>query len=444
MDLFDHVAEESRFRDSPLANLLRPKTLDEFIGQSHLVGEGRPLRLLMQNQRPISMILWGPPGVGKTTLARLFAQACDADFLEMSAVASGVADVKKVIEKATKNRQVGRRTILFIDEIHRFNKAQQDALLHAVEDGTLFLIGATTENPSFEVIRPLLSRCRVYILNPLSKDELAQLFDRALPMLERKIEGTIRIDQEARDLLLELAAGDARELLNGLELAVLLVQPDDQQERHITAETVTLASQRKTPHYDRAGEMHYDTISAFIKSLRGSDPDAAMHYLARMLDAGEEPRFIARRLLIFASEDVGNAEPMALVLANAAFQAAHVIGMPEAQIILAQATTYLASAPKSNASYVAIKQAMNDVRNRPLEAIPLHLRNAATGLLKDLEYGKDYQYPHDFPGGFVRENYFPEGWQDRVYYRPKAAGAEEAIRKRLKTWWPDRYEEKKE
>ncbi|MDQ7053837.1 MAG: replication-associated recombination protein A [candidate division KSB1 bacterium] len=418
--------------------------MDEFIGQSHLVGEGRPLRLLMQNQRPISMILWGPPGVGKTTLARLFAQACDADFLEMSAVASGVADVKKVIEKATKNRQVGRRTILFIDEIHRFNKAQQDALLHAVEDGTLFLIGATTENPSFEVIRPLLSRCRVYILNPLSKDELAQLFDRALPMLERKIEGTIRIDQEARDLLLELAAGDARELLNGLELAVLLVQPDDQQERHITAETVTLAFQRKTPHYDRAGEMHYDTISAFIKSLRGSDPDAAMHYLARMLDAGEEPRFIARRLLIFASEDVGNAEPMALVLANAAFQAAHVIGMPEAQIILAQATTYLASAPKSNASYVAIKQAMNDVRNRPLEAIPLHLRNAATGLLKDLEYGKDYQYPHDFPGGFVRENYFPEGWQDRVYYRPKAAGAEEAIRKRLKTWWPDRYEEKKE
>ncbi len=444
MDLFDRVAEESRFRDSPLADVLRPKTLDEFIGQSHLVGEGQPLRLLMQNRRPISMILWGPPGVGKTTLARLFAQACDADFLEMSAVASGVADVKKVIDKATKNRQVGRRTILFIDEVHRFNKAQQDALLHAVEDGTLFLIGATTENPSFEVIRPLLSRCRVYILEPLSRDELAQLFDRALPALERKIEGAIRIDQEARELLLELAAGDARELLNGLELAALLAQPDDQQERHIMAETVTLAFQRKTPRYDRAGEMHYDTISAFIKSLRGSDPDAAMHYLARMLDAGEEPRFIARRLLIFSSEDVGNADPIALVLANAAFQAVHVIGMPEAQIILAQATTYLASAPKSNASYVAIKQAMDDVRNRPLEPIPLHLRNAATGLLKDLGYGKSYRYPHDFPGGFVRENYLPEGWQDRVYYRPKAAGAEETIRKRLKTWWPDRYEEKKE
>lgn len=444
MDLFNRLAEESRFRDRPLADALRPQNLDEFVGQSHLVGAGKPLRLLMENQRPISMILWGPPGVGKTTLARLFARACDADFVELSAVASGVADVKKVIEKAGKNRQVGRRTILFIDEIHRFNKAQQDALLHAVEDGTLFLIGATTENPSFEVISPLLSRCRVYILKPLSKEELSRLFDRALPVMEGKIEGTLRIDAEAREMLLELAGGDARELLNGMELAALLAKPDDQQKRHVTAETVALAFQRKTPRYDRAGEMHYDTISAFIKSMRGSDPDAALHYLARMLDAGEEPRFIARRLLIFASEDVGNADPMALVLANAAFQAVHVIGMPEAQIILAQATTYLASAPKSNASYVAIKQAMDDVRARPLGPIPLHLRNAATGLLKDLGYGKDYKYPHDFPGGFVRENYFPEGWQNRVYYRPGNAGAEEPIRERLKSWWPDRYDEKKE
>ncbi len=436
MELFDKLAQEQRLKDAPLADLLRPQNLDEFVGQAHLVGDGQPLRRLMENRRPISMILWGPPGVGKTTLARLFAAACEAHFEELSAVASGVAEVKKVIDTATRNRKVGRRTILFIDEIHRFNKAQQDALLHAVEDGTLFLIGATTENPSFEVISPLLSRCRVYVLKPLAEAELQQLFTRALPVLEKKLEAPVQVEEEAQRLLLDLAGGDARELLNGLELAALLTRPEKDGKIRVTPEQVTVAYQRRSPRYDKGGDQHYDTISAFIKSLRGSDPNAALHYLARMLEAGEEPRFIARRLIIFASEDVGNADPQALPLAVAAFQAVHVIGMPEARIILAQATTYLASAPKSNASYAAIAEALKDVQERPQAEIPLHLRNAPTRLMQQMGYGKGYQYPHDAESGFVLEQYLPAELGERLYYRPKEIGEERKIRERLAQWWP--------
>ena len=439
MDLFDQIAREQERADKPLADLIRPDSLDGFVGQPHLVGEGKPLRLLMQNQRPISMILWGPPGVGKTTLAAIYANACDAEFIRISAVASGVADVRKVIEKARANKSAGRQTILFIDEIHRFNKAQQDALLHSVEDGTVVLIGATTENPSFEVISPLLSRCRVFTLQLLSEAELRELLQRALKFLPEKLGAPVQVQEQAGDLLIAFANGDGRELVNGLELAGLLTQPGAKGQIDISAAAVALAFQRKSPKYDKGADAHYDTISAFIKSIRGSDPDAAVHYLARMLDAGEEPRFIARRLIILASEDIGNADPQALILATSAFGAVHSIGMPEAQIVLSQAATYLASAPKSNASYKAIAAAMQDVQNKPVQPVPLHLRNAPTALMAQQGYAKDYRYPHDFPDAFVPETYLPEGLQDRTYYRPTRHGAERTIAERLQKLWPKRY-----
>lgn len=436
MDLFSQLEKEHVQRDAPLAALMRPQKLEDFVGQEHLVGEGMPLRLLMKNQQPISMILWGPPGSGKTTLARLFAQACNAEIFELSALASGVANVRKVIEKAAANRSLGRRTVLFIDEIHRFNKSQQDALLHSVEDGTLFLIGATTENPSFEVISPLLSRCRVYVLHPLDDAALKVLLARAIQTYETIRGAKIRLEEDARQLLLSLAAGDARELIGGLELAAHLASPRADGSKKITGALVALAFQRKTPRYDKAGDAHYDTISAFIKSVRGSDPNAALHYLARMLQAGDDPLFIARRLIILASEDIGNADPTALVLATAAFQAVHSVGMPEAKIILAQATTYLASAPKSNASYKAIAEAEADVQNADPGPIPLHLRNAPTSLMREQGYGKGYQYPHDSPEGFVADDYLPEKLRGRVYYQPVPRGYEAEVRKRLARLWP--------
>jgi putative ATPase len=436
MNLFESLGKEQTQKDAPLAALMRPQKLGEFVGQEHLVGEGMPLRLLMENKQAISMIFWGPPGVGKTTLARIFAKACEAEIFELSAVASGVAEVRKVIEKARASQKLGQRTVLFIDEIHRFNKSQQDALLHSVEDGTIFLIGATTENPSFEVISPLLSRCRVYVLRPLETADLEILLDRAVKAYKAKRDEKLTLDETARNVLIHFAGSDGRELINGLELAACLTKKDKAQTKQITSEIVTLAFQRKTARYDKAGDAHYDTISAFIKSVRGSDPNAAVHYLARMLEAGEEPLFIARRLIILASEDIGNADPMALVLATSAFQAVHSIGMPEAKLVLAQATTYLASAPKSNASCKAISAAAKDVQEKAPGAIPLHIRNAPTELMAEQGYGKEYQYPHDFPGGFVEENYLPDNLCERIYYEPVDRGIESAFRERLMKLWP--------
>ncbi|MFQ5628371.1 MAG: replication-associated recombination protein A [bacterium] len=435
MDLFESLGKEQIQKDAPLAAFMRPQELNEFVGQEHLVGVGMPLRLLMENHQAISMIFWGPPGVGKTTLARIFANACDAQIHELSAVASGVADVRKVIEKAGANRKLGQRTILFIDEIHCFNKPQQDALLHSVEDGMLFLIGATTENPSFEVISPLLSRCRVYVLKPLEAKDLEILLNRAVKAYMAKRQEKIVLDEKAKNLLIQFAAGDGRELINGLELAAYLAKPDTSQAKQITPEIISLAFQRKTARYDKAGDAHYDTISAFIKSVRGSDPNAAIHYLARMLEAGEDPLFIARRLIILASEDIGNADPQALVLATSAFQAVHSVGMPEARLVLAQATTYLASAPKSNASYKAISAATKDLQENTPGPIPLHIRNAPTKLMAEQGYGKDYRYPHDEPEGFVDEDYLPENLQGKIYYIPVERGIESKFRERLQKFW---------
>lgn len=419
---------------TPLAERIRPKTLDEFVGQQHLVSKGKPLRVMIESDQVSSMILWGPPGVGKTTLARLIAQHTKAEFHQLSAVESGVKEVRDVLNRAAKNfKQLGKRTILFIDEIHRFNKAQQDALLHSVEEGIITLIGATTENPSFEVIPPLLSRCPVYVLDPLGKDDLNRIIDTAL---QRDVVLSKRsITIEDREYLMLLSGGDARKLLNALETALRIVKPEPDGRVIITRQTIEEAFQRKYTLYDKEGEQHYDIISAFIKSLRGSDPDAAVYWLARMLEGGEDPKFIARRMVILASEDIGNADPQALVLATSCFTAVDYVGMPEAQLILAQTATYLASAPKSNASYVAIKSAMEDVRNLPNLPVPLHLRNAPTKLMEDLGYGADYKYSHDYDEHFTEQQYLPDNLKDKVYYRPTEIGKEKEIRERLNRLW---------
>jgi putative ATPase len=419
---------------APLAERVRPRTLDDFVGQEHLLGPGKPLRVLLENDQLPSMILWGPPGTGKTTLARIAAGRTEAEFFQLNAVSSGVKDVREVIEKASANRdRRGRRTVLFIDEIHRFNKAQQDALLHSVEDGIVTLIGATTENPSFEVISPLLSRCRVYVLQSLSGEHLDAIIDRALrsdPLL-----ATRRISVSDRESLILLAGGDARMLLNGLETAIALAPESAGGEIRVGQKEYEEAFQRKYVRYDKGGEEHYNTISAFIKSMRGSDPDAAVYWLARMLDAGEDPTFIARRMVILASEDVGNAVPNALTLATAGFTAVSYVGMPEARIILSQVAVFLASCPKSNASYTAIEEAMGDVRAKPQEPVPLHLRNAPTGLMKDLGYGASYKYAHGFRQNFVEQQYLPDGLAGKTYYRPTENGEEKNIRARLNSWW---------
>ena len=412
---------------------MRPRTLEQFIGQTHLLAPDRVLRRAIESDQLFSMILWGPPGVGKTSLARIIAESTDSEFEAMSAVTAGVGDVRKLIARAC--AAPDRRTILFIDEIHRFNKAQQDALLHSVEDGTLILIGATTENPSFEVISPLLSRCRVFTLNPLSLEEMDAILNRALSD-EHGLGGKgPPLSTEARSVLLELSAGDARNLLNALEIACQLVRNRDS--ASIERQNVEEAMQRRSPLYDKSGDRHYDTISAYIKSVRGSDPDAAVYWLAQMLEGGEEPRFIARRLIILASEDVGNADPHALMLAASAFEAVNVIGMPEARIVLAQATVYLASAPKSNASYLAIESASREIQNNGAGAVPLHLRNAPTRLMREQDYGAGYKYPPDF-GGFVQQDYFPANFGARVYYHPTENGVEKRIRERLAQLWPKR------
>ena len=375
--------------------------------------------------------------MGKTTLARIIANQTKSEFFALNAVSSGVKDVREVIAKAEEFKNSFKRTILFIDEIHRFNKAQQDALLHSVEEGVLTLIGATTENPSFEVISPLLSRMRVFVMESLGKNELKQLFEQALNRDSLITAKTISIEDEEYFFL--LSGGDARKLLNGLEIAFQLVKPNEDGVRVVTKKDLEEAFQRKYSLYDKKGEQHYDIISAFIKSMRGSDPDAAVYWLARMLEGGEDPKFIARRMIILASEDIGNADPVALMLATDGFTAVDYVGMPEARIILSNVATYLASAPKSNASYVAISGAMDDVRRLPNLPVPLHLRNAPTKLMKDLNYGKDYKYSHDFANNFSDQQYLPDQIKNNVYYQPTENGREKQIKERLQFLWKKKY-----
>ena len=425
---------EHRDELSPLADRRRPRDLDEFIGQEHLLEGNRVLRKIIDGGTPVSLILWGDPGSGKTTLARIIASACVMDAHFLSAISAGVADVRRVIEKGRANRERGVRTLLFLDEIHRFNKAQQDSVLGSVESGDIILIGATTENPSFNVISPLLSRSRVLKLARLSEAHLTRIMDLAMERDPVLSGGNARFESEAvKEKLAALSGGDARRMLNMLETAFSL-SPDGL----ITGDHLEEAVRNSMLYYDRAGDRHYDTISAFIKSLRGSDPDAAVYYLARMILSGEDPVFIARRMVIFASEDVGNAAPNALTLAVSAMTATQNIGLPEARIILSQCAVFLASAPKSNASYLAIEGAAG-AAGRGSHEIPLQLRNAPTELMKKHGYGRGYRYPHDHEGHFVKERYLPEELAGEVFYRPSDQGGEKAIRERLRGLWPERY-----
>lgn len=421
----------------PLAERMRPKTLDEYIGQKHLVGEGAVLRRMIDAGRISSFILWGPPGVGKTTLARIIANRLETPFYTLSAVTSGVKDVRDVIDKARSNRFFSQQSpILFIDEIHRFSKSQQDSLLGAVETGVVTLIGATTENPSFEVIRPLLSRCQLYVLKSLEKDDLLELLHRAITtdvILKEK-----QVELRETDAMLRYSGGDARKLLNILEL---VVEADDSVPVVVTDEKVVERLQQNPLAYDKDGEMHYDIISAFIKSIRGSDPDGALYWLARMVEGGEDPAFIARRLVISASEDIGLANPNALLLANAAFDAVMKIGWPEGRIPLAEATVYLATSPKSNSAYEGINSALELVRLTGNLPVPLHLRNAPTKLMKQLGYGKDYKYAHAYKGNFVRQQFLPDEVQQQRLWHAQENASEAKLKERMVQLWGDRFKE---
>jgi len=432
LELFEPPRRAARAARPPLADRMRPRSLDEVVGQDDLAGASAPLRVLVDSGALPSLILWGPPGCGKTTLALLLAgDPQRAVLIALSAVNAGVKEVRAVVERARREASAGRRTVLFLDEIHRFNRAQQDALLPHVESGALTLIGATTENPSFEVIAPLLSRCRVYVLAPLGREAIETLLRRALGDAERGLGAAgLRVDADALALLAELADGDARRALGLLEASAGLAARG----APLTAELVQEAAGRRVLLHDRDREEHYNVVSALIKSLRASDPDAALYWAARMLEAGEDPRFLARRLVIFASEDVGNAEPAALALAVAAYQAVERIGMPEARINLAQAVTFLACAPKSNASYLGIERAGEAVRQQGALPVPLHLRNAPTPLLRELGYGRDYRYPHDAPDRFVDAANLPEALGDARFYEPTQEGDEAAIARRLAEW----------
>lgn len=436
MDLFSSGAGENRRKEAPLAARMRPRTLSEFIGQEEIVGEGRLLRRAIESDRLNSMIFYGPPGTGKTTLAEVIAGTTRSHFERLNAVTAGVADIRRVIIEARERYNFyQQKTILFVDEIHRFNKSQQDALLPAVEEGTILMIGATTENPLYEVNSPLVSRSMIFRMAPLTTGHLKQIVARALTDEERGLAGYhVELAPDALDHLVNLANGDARIVLNALELAALTTPPDPATGvRPITVEVISDCVQKRPLAYDKDGQAHYDTISAFIKSMRGSDPDAAVYYLARMLTAGEDPKFIARRMIIHAAEDVGNADPQALLVATAAAQALEMIGLPEAQIPMAQAAIYIATAPKSNASCQAIHQAMTDVQNLENQLVPVHLRDSSHSLAaKKLGDGAGYKYPHDYPGGYTPQDYLPPNIQGKRYYQPTDRGYEAKIREYLK------------
>ncbi|HOF33127.1 MAG TPA: replication-associated recombination protein A [Spirochaetota bacterium] len=427
---------QNLFHDSrliPLAERIRPKTISEYFGQEELTGEGRVVRMMIEKNLPFSMILWGEPGCGKTTLAGIIAESLDIEFHFLSAISCGVSEVRNVIQLGKKNKAAGSKTLLFLDEIHRFNKSQQDSVLSAVENGDIILIGATTENPSFSVISPLLSRTRVIKLKKHSRDSLKKILNKAIT--EDEIISKIKIEfNGAEDELIDSSNGDARRMLNILETAALTSK-----DSIITSEILKEAVKEVYSIYDKKGDNHYDSISAFIKSMRGSDPDAAVLYLAKMISAGEDPMFIARRMVIFASEDIGNASPTALSIALSALNAVEKIGMPESRIILSQCACFLASSPKSNASYAAINKALEIVESNNVE-IPYHLRNAPTSLMREMGNSIGYKYPHDYPGSFVKEKYLPDSVSDLVLYNPTENGSEKNIKERLRVLWPERFE----
>jgi putative ATPase len=427
--MFEERARAQSEREAPLAARMRPRTFDEFVGQEHLVGEDRLLRRLIESDQVPSMIFWGPPGSGKTTLARIIAAQTKSHFEPISAVTAGVGDLRRIVAEARDRRALyGQRTILFIDEIHRFNKAQQDVILPHVEEGTVTLIGATTENPSFEVIGPLLSRSRVYTLNLLTPKQVETILRRALGDEEQGLgREKPAVDDDVIATLAASSGGDARIALNALELAAAASTPDEQGARRITAALVEEALQHRTYLYDQAGEAHYDTISAFIKSLRDSDPDAALYWLARMIEAGEDPLFVVRRMVILAAEDVGLADPQALVVATACQQAVHFVGMPEGYLPMAECVIYLATAPKSNSALMGYSRAVADARETRNDPVPLHLRNAVTGLMRELGYGRDYKYAHSSPGHRVEQEHLPERLRGRRYYQPGELGWEQRI-----------------
>jgi putative ATPase len=435
-DLFQYSGESQLGREAPLAARMRPGNFDEFVGQEHILGEGHVLRKSIEADQLPSIIFWGPPGSGKTTLANIIASVTKSHFSPISAVASGVADLRRIVDEAKERHALyQQRTILFIDEIHRFNKAQQDAILPYVENGTVTLIGATTENPSFEVISPLLSRCRVFTLNALTEEQIKLIVQRAIEDEEQGLgKMKVELDKDAFEFLLVMSNGDARVALNALELAASTTALSEDGKRHIKLSAIEDAIQHRALLYDRAGEEHYNIISALHKSLRGSDPDAALYWLGRMLEAGEDPLYIVRRLIRFASEDIGMADPQALVVATSAQQAVHFIGMPEGNLALAQAVVYLATAPKSNALYTAYSKVQQDVEKTRNDPVPLHLRNPVTRLMRDVGYGKGYKYAHNFPGHFVEQQNLPDSLQGKKYYEPSDQGFEKEIEGRLKKW----------
>ena len=436
LSLFEKQAQDFNKREAPLAARMRPTNLKEFVGQEHIVGEGRVLRKAIDTGQLPSMILWGPPGSGKTTLAFIIANTTDSHFSSVSAVTAGVADLRRIIDEAKERRSLyQKKTILFIDEIHRFNKAQQDAVLPYVEDGTVILIGATTENPSFEVIAPLLSRCRVFTLKPLSEKEINLIIERALHDQEHGLgKMQTEINEVALKQLIVMSNSDARIALNALELAVMTTPPGPDSVRHLTLEIIEDALQQRSLLYDKAGEQHYDLISALHKSLRDSDPDACLYWLARMLEAGEDPLFIARRLVRAATEDIGMADPQALVVAMAAQQAVHFIGMPEGNLALAEAAVYLATAPKSNSLYTAYSRVQQEVQTGRNEPVPLHLRNPVTKLMKDIGYGQGYKYAHNYPDQMVEQEHLPDSLRGKRFYFPAESGFEKEVNARLRAW----------